>query len=89
MTHITYRLTAKNRDQLWSPMLGSRVWATFTFFNTAENSSIFFLIQMHYRVVAISKDMLALTLCTSKIRQLLTVGAGQQRLTCTMAVLFV
>ena len=31
MTHITCRLTAKNRDQLRNPALGSRVWATFTF----------------------------------------------------------
>jgi len=29
MTHVTYRLTAKNRDQLWNPTLGNRVWATF------------------------------------------------------------
>ena len=32
MTHITCRLTAKNRDQLRNPTLGNRVWATFTFF---------------------------------------------------------
>ena len=32
MTHVTFRLTAKNRDQLRNPTLGSRVWATFTFF---------------------------------------------------------
>ena len=31
MTHITCRLTAKNRDQLWNPTLGNRAWATFTF----------------------------------------------------------
>jgi len=31
MTHVTCRLTAKNRDQLWNPALGNRVWATFTF----------------------------------------------------------
>ena len=31
MTHVTCRLTAKNRDQLRNPTLGSRVWATFTF----------------------------------------------------------
>jgi len=31
MTHITCRLTAKYRDQLWNPTLGNRVWATFTF----------------------------------------------------------
>ena len=32
MTHITCRLTAKNRDQLGNPTLGNRVWATFTYF---------------------------------------------------------
>ena len=32
MTHITCRLTAKNRDQLRNPMLGNRVWATFNLF---------------------------------------------------------
>ena len=26
MTHLTYRLTAKNRDQLRNPTLGNRVW---------------------------------------------------------------
>jgi len=31
MTHVTCRLTAKNRDQLRNPTLGSRVQATFTF----------------------------------------------------------
>jgi len=31
MTHLTCRLTAKNRDQLRNPTLGNRVWATFTF----------------------------------------------------------
>jgi len=29
MTHITCRLTAKNRDQLRNPTLGNRVWTTF------------------------------------------------------------
>jgi len=32
MTHVTCRLTAKDRDQLWNPTLGNRVWATFTFY---------------------------------------------------------
>ena len=32
MTHVTCRLTAKNWDQLRNPILGNRVWATFTFF---------------------------------------------------------
>jgi len=30
--HVTCRLTGKNKDQLWNPMLDNRVWATFTFF---------------------------------------------------------
>ena len=29
MTHVTCRLTAKNRDQLRNPTLGNRVWAAF------------------------------------------------------------
>ena len=33
MTHITCRLTAKNRDQLRNPMIGNWVWVTFTFFH--------------------------------------------------------
>ena len=32
MTHVTCRLTAKNRDQLRNPTLCNRVWATFTFY---------------------------------------------------------
>ena len=32
MTHVTCRLTAKNRDQLRNPTLGNRVWAAFTYF---------------------------------------------------------
>ena len=32
MTHVTCRLTAKNRDQLRNPALGNRVWATFAFY---------------------------------------------------------
>ena len=35
MTYFTCRLTAKNRDQLRNPTLGSRVWATFTFLQPA------------------------------------------------------
>ena len=31
MTHVTCRLTAKNRDQLRNPTLANRVWATFIF----------------------------------------------------------
>jgi len=32
MTHVTCRLTAKNRDQLRNPTLGNRVCATFYYF---------------------------------------------------------
>ena len=31
MTHVTCRLTAKNRNRHRNPRFGSRVWATFTF----------------------------------------------------------
>jgi len=34
MTHVTCRLTAKNRDQVRNPMLDNRVWATFSFTST-------------------------------------------------------
>ena len=33
MTHVTCRLTANNRYQLWDPTLGNGAWATFTFFS--------------------------------------------------------
>ena len=37
MTHITGRLTAKNRDQLRNPTLGNRVWATlYLFYHTGR-----------------------------------------------------
>jgi len=40
MTHVTRRLTAKNRDQLRNPMLGNRVWATSTFLPSTYASEI-------------------------------------------------
>ena len=36
MTHVTCRLTAKNRDQLRNPTLDSRVWATFALFKFSD-----------------------------------------------------
>jgi len=44
MTHVTYRLTATNRDQLRNPTLGNRVRAAFTdvyklTFSPEENSA--------------------------------------------------
>ena len=40
MTHVTCRLTAKNRDQLRNPTLGNRIWATFTFFHTRRQYQV-------------------------------------------------
>ena len=42
MTHVTRRLTAKNRDQLRNPTLGNRVWATFTYYSTTQVQSIWY-----------------------------------------------
>jgi len=39
MTHVSCRLTAKNRDQLQNPTIGNRVWATITFF-TRESARL-------------------------------------------------
>ena len=36
MTHVTCRLTAKNRDQLRNPTLGNLVWATFLLIKKGE-----------------------------------------------------
>ena len=44
MTHVTRRLTAKNRDQLRNATLGNRVWATFQCaenYNKRHNKFIF------------------------------------------------
>jgi len=43
MTHVTCRLTAKNRDQPRNPTLGNRAWATFTFLGTAQVVGFFHL----------------------------------------------
>jgi len=42
MTHVTCRLTAKNRDELRNPTLGNRVWATFTFTVDIKYSAVYF-----------------------------------------------
>ena len=39
MTHVTCRLTAKNRDQLQNPTLSNRAWTTFIFNHTELTSS--------------------------------------------------
>jgi len=59
MTHVTCRLTAKNRDQLRNPTLGSRLWATFTFLNTenhCNNSGS--VLSMVSRFAALSNDVM-------------------------------
>ena len=38
MTHVTCRLTAKNRDQLPNHTFGNRVRATFTFYHLGQLS---------------------------------------------------
>ena len=44
MTHVTCRLTAKNRDQLRNCTLGSRVWTTFTFFYCYSNVTVWMVL---------------------------------------------
>jgi len=44
MSHITCRLTAKNRDRLRKPTLGNRVWATFT----TSTFNIYYLTFLHF-----------------------------------------
>jgi len=40
MTHITCRLTAKNRDQLRNPTLGNRLWARFFILGVLDTTSL-------------------------------------------------
>ena len=40
MTHVTCRLTAKNRDQLRNFTLGNRVWASFLFYVEKERHTL-------------------------------------------------
>jgi len=41
MTHVTCRLTAKNRDQLRNPTLDNLVWATCTLFYCNTESFLY------------------------------------------------
>ena len=43
MTHGACRLTAKNRNQLRNPTLGSRVWTTFTCLGLTHNTCLIVL----------------------------------------------
>jgi len=54
MTHVTCRLTAKNRDQLRNPTIGNRVglWAAFTFYSDdghAQRYDLYFVLVRLYK----------------------------------------
>jgi len=49
MTHVTCRLTAKNRDQLRNPTLGNRVWVTFFTLILARSANF---IVLHFVIVS-------------------------------------
>ena len=57
MTHVTYGLTAKNRDQLRNPTLGSRVWATFTLFIPLLALMIRFMVSVWVRIGLLSTEL--------------------------------
>ena len=40
MTHVTCRLTVKNRDQLRNPTLSNELWATFPFFCLSPSTGV-------------------------------------------------
>jgi len=68
MTHVTCRLTAKNRDELRNPTLGNRVWATFTFTVDTKYSAVYFryvLRAIFYPCDAMLAQVLAMALCLS------------------------
>ena len=46
MTHVTCRMTAKNRDQLRNPTLGNRLLATFTFLQFTYMLTVFLTTQL-------------------------------------------
>jgi len=66
MTRVTCRLTAKNRDQLRNPTLGSRVWATFTFTRSVSkqlirrDSNLFFSNRISSRSVRARREFVIL-----------------------------
>ena len=62
--HVTYRLSAKNRDQLQNPTLGNLVWATFTFFITKWN--------IYHRCITKDRNMLCHKMPLDRLQFLLT-----------------
>ena len=67
MTHVTCRLTAKNRDQLRNPTLGNRVWATFIFYIFICPSLVvsFLLLKMRHVLLAANNDIYIVNLIFS------------------------
>jgi len=72
MTHVTCWLTAKNRDQLRNPTLGNRVWATFTFFLSAQSSVVcrFSLLALPRQVACSLSPVVNCNLSDSRINSL-------------------
>ena len=78
MTHTTYRLTAKNRDQLRNPTLNNRVWAIFTFLHhqtalqhmqwrTSSSRASWYNTLMHSSITTDSSRSICLK-CDSRLR---------------------
>jgi len=56
MTHVTSRLTAKNRDQIRNPTLGNRVWATFLGLGVVQGAGKMFGILSQLNAVQSSSE---------------------------------
>ena len=67
MTHVTCRLTAKNRDQLRNPTVGNRVWAAFTFYTVRVG---------HVATVGIAVADSVLRLCELRVRLVVSRECG-------------
>ena len=79
MTHVTCRLTAKNRDQLRNPTLGNRVWATFlrlTYGKSVRQINV----RVRYLHVYVHLKNNVLTAVTLKLRLLLPVQSISWRI---------
>ena len=66
MTHVTCRVTAKNRDLLRNPTLGNRVWAAFTFLiavSTKRADKYYSRIARIAQMRAIATDGVAWSVC--------------------------
>ena len=57
MTHVTCRLTAKNRDRLRNPTLGNRIWAPFRMTMPTMNENTYCVPLIHFRPTALCKSV--------------------------------